>query len=292
MIGLEGKKIAPRAREWLASATEPRIHSLYRQSVNLIDPRQGLLSVVLPSVGPGPFAIVAAPADDSFKGFRILGLESPIAIYGRRIEIGRIQVDATRAKEWQPRLDWQRFGEELSEAKVAHFLTILRKHAPLGSFAPLADGAISESGQTVQSRALRAAAGPAQLLRDSLAAGDYAAAGEAAAGLAGLGGGVTPSGDDYLQGAIHALWSRLDEQRARRMGGVIVGTVAPRTNAISGEWLKAAARGEAGEDWHLLVRALASDRGVDEAVIQLIHRGHTSGADALAGFLAIVSALG
>ncbi len=292
MIRLEGKKIAPRAREWLASATEPRIHSLYRQSVNLIDPRRGLLSVVLPSVGPGPFAVVAAPADDSFKGFRILGIESPIVIYGRRIEIGRIQVDATRAREWQPRPDWQRFGEELSEAKIVHFLTILRIHAPLGSFAPLADGALSESGQTVQSRALRAAAGPANLLRDSLAAGDHAAAGEAAAGLAGLGGGVTPSGDDYLQGAVHALWSRLDQERAKRMGVAIVATATPRTNAISGEWLKAAARGEAGEDWHLLIRALASDQGVDEALIQLIHRGHTSGADALAGFLGVFPALG
>ena len=292
MVRLQGELIAPRAGEWLASATEPRIHSLYRQSVNLIDTRQGLMSVVLPSVGPGPFAIVAAPADDLFKGFRILGLESPIAIYSRRIEIGRIHVDATGAKEWQPRPDWPRFGEELSEAKVAHLLTILRKHAPLGSFAPLADGAISESGQTVQSRALRAAAGPAQLLRDSLAAGNHAAAGEAAAGLAGLGGGVTPSGDDYLQGAIHALWARLDEPRAKRMGVAIASVATPRTNAISGEWLQAAARGEAGEDWHLMVRALASDRGVDKAIIQLIHRGHTSGADALAGFLAIVSALG
>ena len=292
MVRLQGELIAPRAGEWLASATEPRIHSLYRQSVNLIDLQQGLLSVVLPSVGPGPFAIVAMPADDSFKGFRTLGLESPIAIYGRRIEIDRIEVDATKAREWQPRPDWPRFREDLSEVNIAHFAAVLRKHAPPGSFAPLADGAISEADQTVQSRALHAAAGPAQLLRDSLAAGDRAAAGEAAEGLAGLGGGVTPSGDDYLQGAIHALWARLDEPRARRMGVAIASFATPRTNAISGEWLQAAARGEAGEDWHLLIQALASDQGVDEAVIRLIHRGHTSGADALAGFLAIVYALG
>ncbi len=292
MIHLQGELIAPRAREWLASATEPRIHSLYRQSVNLIDPRQGLMSVVLPSVGPGPFAIVTASADDSFGGFSTLEIQSPIRLRGCRIQLGEVQVEAASAEEWQPTPDWRRLGEELNEGRVLQLAALLRQHAPPDSFAPLANGTYAEPDHTFQSKALRAAADPAKQLRNSLASGNVGEAVQAAKRLAGLGGGVTPSGDDYLQGAIHALWSRLDEQRARRIGVAIVGMAAPRTNAISGEWLKAASRGEAGEDWHLLIRALASDRGVDEALIQLIHRGHTSGADALAGFLAIFPALG
>jgi len=291
MIRLEGTKIAPRALEWLASATEPRIHSLYRQSVNLIDTRQGLLSVVLPSVGPGPFAIVAAPAADSFAGFSMLDIQSPIVIRGRHIQLGNVEVEAANAEDWRPRPDWRRLGEELNEARVSQLAALLRQYAPPDSFAPLADGTKPEPDQTFQSKALRAAADPARRLRRGLARGNVGEAVEAAKRLAGLGGGVTPAGDDYLQGAVHALWSRLDEERARPMGNAIVDEAAPRTNAISGEWLRAAARGEAGEDWHLLIRALASNRAVDEAVIQLIHRGHTSGADALAGFLAIFLAL-
>ncbi|MFQ5921481.1 MAG: DUF2877 domain-containing protein [Anaerolineales bacterium] len=291
MIRLHGELIAPRALEWLASAQEPRIHSLYRQSVNLIDTRQGLLSVVLPSVGPGPFAIVAASAADSFVGFSTLEIQSPIKLLGRRIQLGDVQVEVANAEEWQPMPDWRRLGEELNATRVLQLAALLRQHTPPDSFAPLANGTMPEPDQTFQSKVLRAAVEPAKRLRNSLASDDVGEAVEAAKQLAGLGGGVTPSGDDYLQGAIHALWSRLDEERAGHMGEAIVGKAAPRTNAISGEWLRAAARGEAGNDWHLLTQAIETNQGVDETVIQLLHRGHTSGADAMAGFLAIVSAL-
>ena len=283
--------IAPRAREWLASATEPRIHSLYRQSLNLVDPHNGLLSVVLLGLGPGPFAIVAAPPDDAFEGFNTLKLPSRITIRGRRIQMGNIQIEAEAAEVWQPTPNWRRLGEEMNEARVSRLAALLRQHAPQGSFAPLASGKAPAPDQTFQAKALRAAAGPAERLREALMDGNVAEAVEAATRLAGLGAGVTPSGDDYLQGAIHALWSRLDEKRAGQIGMAIASAAAPRTNAISGAWLKAAARGEAGEDWHLLIRALASNGKWDKAVIQLLRRGHTSGADALAGFLAIVSAL-
>ncbi len=291
LIRLKGDKIAPRALEWLASASEPRIHSLYRQSINLIDSEQGLLSVVLPEVGPGPFAIVVGRPDASFEGFDRIDLESPITINSRRIEIGSIKVDAASAKDWQPRPDWRRFGEELDSAAHGRLAALLHEHAPPGSFAPLANGTLPEPDQTVQSKALHAAARPAEMLLNSLAAGDNAGAGEAAIQLAGLGGGVTPSGDDYLQGAIHALWTKQDEKRARPMGEVIVSKAIPRTNVISAEWLRSAARGEAGEDWHLLAQAVTKNQGVDKAMIQLLHRGHTSGADAMAGYLSTLSAL-
>ncbi|MCH8876120.1 MAG: DUF2877 domain-containing protein [Chloroflexi bacterium] len=249
------------------------------------------MSVVLPGLGRGPFAIVAAPPDDAFEGFNTLKLQSRITIRGRRIQMGDIQVEAEAAEVWQPTPDWRRLGEEMNEPRIARLGALLRQHAPQGSFAPLASGKAPAPDHTFQAKALRAAAGPAERLREALMDGNVAEAVGAAKRLAGLGAGVTPSGDDYLQGAIHALWSRLDEQRASQMGTAIASAAAPRTNAISSAWLKAAARGEAGEDWHLLIRALASNGKWDKAVIQLLRRGHTSGADALAGFLAIVSAL-
>lgn len=267
---------------------EPRIHSLYRQSVNLFDPHSGLLSVVLPGLGPGPFAIVATPPDDSFEGFGGLEVQSRITIRGRRLQLGDIRVEAGAAEQWQPTPDWRRLGEGMNEARVSRLAALVRQHAPRGSFAQLAKPA---PDQSFLAKALRAAAGPAEQLRDSLVDGNMPQAVEAAERLAGLGGGVTPSGDDYLQGAMHAIWSRRDKMRAGWIGAEIAGAAAPRTNAISGEWLKAAARGEAGGDWHLLIQALASGGEWEETVIQLIRRGHTSGADALAGFLAIVSAL-
>ena len=291
MIRLKGDKVAPRALDWLASAAKPRIHSLYRQSINLINADRSLLSIVLPEVGPGPFAIVVAQPDPSFEGFDVLDLKSPVTIKGRRIEIGPIQVDATSAEEWKPQPDWQRFGEDLDRAAKSKLAELLREHAPPGSFAPLAIGALPEPDQTIQVKALHAAARPAELLLSSLDSGDRDGAGEAALGLAGLGGGVTPSGDDYLQGAIHALWAKQNDERALQMGEAIVNEAAPRTNAVSAEWLWSAARGEAGVDWHLLAQAIATNQQIADTMIRLLHRGHTSGADAMAGFLATISAL-
>ena len=291
MIRLKGDKIAPKALDWLDSSTKPRIHSLYRQSINLINAEQSLLSVVLPEVGPGPFAIVAAQPDSSFEGFDVLDLESPITIKGRRIAIGPIQVDATSAQEWQPKPDWHRFGTDLNRAAQAKLKQLLHEYAPPGSFAPLAIGAIPEPDQTVQTMALHAAARPARLLQSSLAVGDRNRAKEAAVGLAGLGGGVTPSGDDYLQGAIHAIWAKLSTELALPMGEAIASEATPRTNAISAEWLRSAARGEAGIDWHHLAQAVATNRQVPHTMIRLLHRGHTSGADAMAGFLSTLAVL-
>ena len=291
MIRLKGYKIAPKALDWLASAIEPRIHSLYRQSINLINAEQSLLSVVLPEVGPGPFAIVVTQPDPPFEGFDVLDVETPVTITGRRISIGPIQVDATSTQEWQPQPDWQRFGADLVRETQAKLKQLLEEHTPPGSFAPLLNGALPEPNETIQSKALHAAAKPAELLLFSLAAGDRNGAKEAAMGLAGLGGGVTPSGDDYLQGAIHATWAKQNEERASRMGEAIAGEATPRTNAVSAEWLRAAARGEAGADWHLLAQAIATNQQVEHTMIRLLHRGHTSGADAMAGFLATLSAI-
>jgi len=221
MIRLKGDKIAPRALDWLDLSTKPRIHSLFRQSINLINAEQSLLSVVLPEVGPGPFAIVVAQPDPSFEGFDVLDLESPVTIKGRRISIGPIQVDATSTQEWRPQPDWQRFGADLVRETQAKLKQLLEEHAPPGSFAPLVNGTLPELDQTVQSKALHAAAKPAELLLSSLAAGDRNGAKGAAVGLAGLGGGVTPSGDDYLQGAIHAIWAKLSTELARPMGEAI-----------------------------------------------------------------------
>ena len=291
MIRLKGDKIAPRALEWLDSSTRPQVHSLFRQSINLINSERSLLSVVLPEVGPGPFAIVVESPEASFKGFNVLDIENRITIHRRRLEIGSIRVDVASAEEWQPQPDWPQFGEDLDRAAQAKLVELLGKHAPPGSFAPLAIGSLPELDQTVQSKALHAAARPAESLLSNLAAGDSDEAGKAAIRLAGLGGGVTPSGDDFLQGAIHAMWAKQNEERARQMGEAIARKATPLTNAISGEWLQSAARGEAGADWHLLEQSIATNQGVEKAIVQLLHRGHTSGADAMAGFLATLSVL-
>lgn len=110
-----------------------------------------------------------------------------------------------------------------------------------------------------------------------LVAGDWAACLAGARGLAGRGAGLTPAGDDVLLGIFYAQWvwqARL-EWAAR-----LAAEVAPLTTTLSANLLRAAADGEAGWQWHAVVD------GRPGAVVALLAVGHTSGADAWAGFVA------
>lgn len=116
----------------------------------------------------------------------------------------------------------------------------------------------------------------------ALVAGDGAACQAGARGLAGRGAGLTPAGDDVLVGILHALWVwGWPSAWAIRLAT----EAAPHTTTLSANLLYAAAEGEASWLWHDVVR------GRPGAVAALLAVGHTSGADAWAGFVAAYDAL-
>lgn len=287
--------IAPAAQDWLGSAASPAVHSLYRNSVNLVDAEGELLSVVLPDSGPGPFALVVRPQVPGFQaagGFEAwLQPDSRVEAGGQELEIGPLQVAYGTAARWNPRPSWDRVGPQTLRNRIVELKTLLIDRAPEGSFAPLVDPAALEPLTGLGAAALAAAAEPARSLLLGLRQGAAEAVGHAAERLAGLGGGVTPSGDDYLLGATQAIWAVTEPAAAQELTHAIVSHAISRTNLISGAWLKAAGRGEAGSEWHVLAIALASGGPVEEAAEWLIRRGHTSGADAMAGFLAAAEVL-
>jgi hypothetical protein len=107
----------------------------------------------------------------------------------------------------------------------------------------------------------------------------------AASRLAGLGGGLTPSGDDFLVGVM--IWAWLAHPMPERVCHPLLEASDLRTTALSGALLRAAARGECSLSWHHLLSALQG-RPKDElvaAVRNVLRYGHTSGADALAGLI-------
>jgi hypothetical protein len=116
-------------------------------------------------------------------------------------------------------------------------------------------------------------------------AGDVAALRRGAERLAGLGVGLTPSGDDFLAGFMLRAW--LAHSEPEPFCHHVVEAAAPRTTALSAAFLRAAARGECSAAWHVLLAALAGPgpAPLDEAVGGVLAHGHTSGADMLAGFL-------
>ena len=113
---------------------------------------------------------------------------------------------------------------------------------------------------------------------------------EGARALAGLGQGLTPAGDDFLMGAMYGLWATRNPDEARDLAELINEAAAPRTTSLSAAWLQAAALGEAAEPWHDLFNGIIVDnsRKIFAALSRILAIGHSSGADALAGFVAVI----
>jgi hypothetical protein len=130
---------------------------------------------------------------------------------------------------------------------------------------------------------------------------DVAGVEEAARGLAGLGPGLTPSGDDALGGfvGVLALLSgqlSVDAVPRHQLAPIIASVAGPRTTMLSATLLEHAARGEMAEQVGELLTALALPVEESEAVLRAADRvlayGAFSGADTLLGLLLGLQVLG
>jgi len=84
-----------------------------------------------------------------------------------------------------------------------------------------------------------------------------------------------------------AIWFFTPLPEAKGLTMEIASAVSGKTTLLSQAYIDAAAWGEAGQAWHELIKAIASGnkQHLQEATIQLIRTGSTSGSDALTGFL-------
>ena len=112
---------------------------------------------------------------------------------------------------------------------------------------------------------------------------------DGAAGLIGLGPGLTPSGDDLIGGALCALHAAGRGEIALRLAGWALPLARDGTNRISHAHLACAAEGECAEAVNDAIVALVAGGVPDLQRIDAI--GHTSGWDALAGATLALTAL-
>lgn len=141
-------------------------------------------------------------------------------------------------------------------------------------------------------RLLERALPAARALAAACARDDAPAAVDAAAGLVGLGPGLTPSGDDFVGGAFfaRAVLARAGagEPSAWAAAAARLDAVAAhRTHAISRVLLADLLRGEGWEPLHALVAGLAraDADAARRAAARLVGLGHCSGWNLLAGFV-------
>jgi uncharacterized protein DUF2877 len=110
---------------------------------------------------------------------------------------------------------------------------------------------------------------------------------KAVQGLIGLGPGLTPSGDDFLLGALAVLAAIGESAAHAAMARAILDALPGLTTSLSGCFLRAAAAGHVGENLHRVVSSIMTDR-LDAAVAAAGKIGHSSGWDMMAGILTML----
>ncbi len=234
----------------------------------------------------GPLAIVLQETYD-FQAAP-LALGGLVHLRGGRLQAGTISVDLAEASVWNPTPP----SADMPEWSPADATSIR-----LLVEGELLAGAPDESVASL----LGERSGPRAVLLASLAYGLETIHGflsdrvnapcvsaAVAAHIAGLGPGLTPSGDDLLVGIMIAVtvWPGIGRgHHPGEVRNVLAGAALPCTTRISGAYLDAARCGWAAEPWHDLLRALTGPPdGIRTTARRLLRIGETSGADALTGF--------
>jgi len=264
-----------------------RVLAAFEHACNLVTTDGDVVALVPPRAGDGPLNIVV---NGMSKGFATVEPGMPARLGGGRLQVGGLEVALDRAVVWEPCPDWKslRAYRDAFIDRLPLLEALALQHAPERSLLALTSSRANGSSHPAEVGVSDGLFAAAQEAAESLQAGwegDPARLQAGAVQLAGLGGGLTPAGDDFLTGVM--LWGWLTHSAPRPLCRLLVEAAAPRTTTLSAAFLRAAARGECSAAWHTLLMALScgSDKEIAGTVQDVLTHGATSGADALAGFL-------
>ena len=269
--------------EWLSGPPKTgKILVLFRRVCTIQAADQRLISLVAPEVGDGPLSIVLEQAPTGWAG---LQPEAQVRVGWELLQCENLEISLEGARIWDPRPDWEDLRANASTLlrRLQHLAVRIPDHAPAGGMLSLLrDHELPgpSSLSAVHARAQKAA----QTLWVGWG-GDEAQVKAGAAQLAGLGTGLTPSGDDFLLGTMLCAW--LAHPAPKRYCAGVSDAALARTTSLSAAYLQSAAVGQFSMSWHLLLEALASssEERIIDAARAVVAYGHTSGSDALSGFL-------
>jgi len=272
---------------------DARVHSVFQSSANLeVRNGTGLLTLTSGTHVDLPQGIrVVAPRGLDFKSVKT----DASACYRNgllQIEGAAWSIDLRAARRW--RCDLPGLNVDLEEPSTARawedtWIALTSRQRREGM--EIVAEELLHVNQEPESR-LAVRAGP--VLRELLAAArrlDEAAI-PTVEDLLGLGGGLTPSGDDLLVGFLAGLWCTLRgmAKRAQYLEalGRAVSEGAVRTNDISRTYLQHAVRGQVSSQLEAAARAIGAgepQQRFNRHVNLAAEIGHASGLEGLTGLL-------
>jgi Protein of unknown function (DUF2877) len=213
-----------------------------------------------------------------------------------------LRLSTQNSQPWnpRPRLPTACQPERL-EQNLAYLTALLAEKAPREGLAVLAslsvDPALSSPAPDLAAAAddsllLHTARPAAERLLEGTIHQHIPLARQGASTLIGLGPGLTPSGDDVLIGfmAATSLLSEplgLSSELYQRLHMELLTIARGRTNKLSITWMEYAKQGEVAEHIGQLFQRLVIDdtRLLEEAALEVLKSGATSGADLLTGVI-------
>jgi hypothetical protein len=229
--------------------------------------------------------VAAACPRNSGKGFAV---GEAVSVTDGALRIGSASVLLAGAEEWRPPRA-PAFDGALLAAGLEGFARAL---PPVLAPEGLA-GLLSASAVALPPVA-NAAAGAALHLAHLVQCAAASTPADAAplVELLGLGPGLTPSGDDFLGGAMVALHAIGQDGLRDAVWAALEPRALLLTNAISRAHLAAAAEGSGAAALHSLLDDVLAGRvgQMPARIAALAAAGHTSGWDALAGSLTVLRA--
>jgi hypothetical protein len=279
---LTARSISPSAKRHCGRLGAAVVQTVFERAVTLKTERDDLLVLAQEVVadGGGVIRVGGAPAWPKLVQPGMLARITPSVI-----TLPNFRLDLRAAAVWRPPDAPRQARPADVQQTLRSAATAARAQAKDGLGALAGVGLPAFPDPVLDTRILRVAEPLVRRLLQAIEAGDATAAGEAAGDLAGLGPGVTPSGDDLLVGTIIGLRYA---GRGRAVQLAMAANAASRTTWSSGQLLSYALAGEAGAP--LLGVAVALLQAAEETELQprlaeLFAVGETSGADALVGLL-------
>ena len=287
------------AHRVLAVGSRWSVIAVFRRSFYCRDEAGSLVCFGSDSIGAGPLNAIATPDEAMNWGASGLRPGAPAQIDDAGLHVdGRFVFPFADARRWRPATLPRQWTPLHLSRGLAFLGREIAKRAPSDGLAPvipiLAGRDLARpTGRAMQSFLSAAWAGimTFDAWLSAAFAGEKGAPGlqgSQAEVLIGLGAGLTPSGDDFLGGAMIALRALGQPAIADGVADWVLPLARTRTHPISFAHLACAAGGEGADAIHRTFASLCRP-GCPELVAALdgvAAIGHTSGWDALAGVAA------
>jgi hypothetical protein len=275
-----------------------RVHSIYRRTLNIVDPAGGLVSIVDETLGRGPFSfVVRLPAGVSFDSLNI-SLSDSVVREAKSLVIGSgsLIVSTDQAQTYDPRFIPSAIRP--TEAQVRKNLSVAREFVSrkghmegLGQLIRLVQGA--DAIKVGRLNVYSSFALPHVLdLLDGLSSQSIEQVKRCSVELIGLGPGATPSADDLLSGLMLSMLAGAKSFHrhmdfVREACSAISSSAKGKTTTLSLEYLRYASEGLGNEFvMDFLRNMIFGDASkVRRSALRLVAMGETSGTDIALGAL-------